>query len=159
MNYFNEENKNKIIEKNKQSKMIFLIVLCVFVIASLLVLLFKNIIGNTFSLISLIILTSIFFSYTLIFIQVYKINKRIIELHNKDTNNAILITGTIKSILSINTINQLQYHRIVVETNDGDRQLFLYDGINVSYNIGDKKNLKVCGNIILGEENYEETID
>lgn len=159
MNYFNEDNKNKIIEKNKKSKMIFLIVLCVFVIASLLVLLFKNIIGNTFSLISLIILTSIFFSYTLIFIQVYKLNKRIIELHNKDTNNAILITGTIKSILSINTINQLQYHRIVVETNDGDRQLFLYDGINVSYNIGDKKNLKVCGNIILGEENYEETID
>lgn len=159
MNYFNEENKNKIIEKNKKSKMIFLIVLCVFVIVSLLVLLFKNIIGNTFSLISLIILTSIFFSYTLIFIQVYKLNKRIIELHNKDTNNAILITGTIKSILSINTINQLQYHRIVVETNDGDRQLFLYDGINVSYNIGDKKNLKVCGNIILGEDNYEETID
>ena len=159
MNYFNEDNKNKIIEKNKKSKMIFLIVLCVFVIASLLVLLFKNIIGNTFSLISLIILTSIFFSYTLIFIQVYKLNKRIIELHNKDTNNAILITGTIKSILSINTINQLQYHRIVVETNNGDRQLFLYDGINVSYNIGDKKNLKVCGNIILGEENYEETID
>ena len=159
MNYFNEENKNKIIEKNKKSKMIFLIVLCVFVIVSLLVLLFKNIIGNTFSLISLIILTSIFFSYTLIFIQVYKLNKRIIELHNKDTNNTILITGTIKSILSINTINQLQYHRIVVETNDGDRQLFLYDGINVSYNIGDKKNLKVCGNIILGEENYEETID
>ena len=159
MNYFNEENKNKIIEKNKQSKMIFLIVLCVFVIVSLLVLLFKNIIGNTFSLISLIILTSIFFSYTLIFIQVYKLNKRIIELHNKDTNNTILITGTIKSILSINTINQLQYHRIIVETNDGDRQLFLYDGINVSYNIGDKKNLKVCGNIILGEENYEETID
>ena len=159
MNYFNEDNKNKIIEKNKKSKMIFLIVLCVFVIVSLLVLLFKNIIGNTFSLISLIILTSIFLSYTLIFIQVYKLNKRIIELHNKDTNNAILITGTIKSILSINTINQLQYHRIVVETNDGDRQLFLYDGINVSYNIGDKKNLKVCGNIILGEENYEETID
>ena len=159
MNYFNEENKNKIIEKIKKSKMIFLIVLCVFVIVSLLVLLFKNIIGNTFSLISLIILTSIFFSYTLIFIQVYKINKRIIELHNKDTNNTILVTGTIKSILSINTINQLQYHRIVVETNDGDRQLFLYDGINVSYNIGDKKNLKVCGNIILGEENYEETID
>lgn len=159
MNYFNEENKNKIIEKNKKSKMIFLIVLCVFVIVSLLVLLFKNIIGNTFSLISLIILTSIFLSYTLIFIQVYKLNKRIIELHNKDTNNAILITGTIKSILSINTINQLQYHRIVVETNDGDRQLFLYDGINISYNIGDKKNLKVCGNIILGEENYEETID
>ena len=159
MNYFNEENKNKIIEKNKKSKMIFLIVLCVFVIVSLLVLLFKNIIGNTFSLISLIILTSIFFSYTLIFIQVYKLNKRIIELHNKDTNNTILVTGTIKSILSINTINQLQYHRIVVETNDGDRQLFLYDGINVSYNIGDKKNLKVCGNIILGEENYEETID
>ena len=159
MNYFNEENKNKIIEKNKKSKMIFLIVLCVFVIVSLLVLLFKNIIGNTFSLISLIILTSIFFSYTVIFIQVYKLNKSIIELHNKDTNNTILITGTIKSILSINTINQLQYHRIVVETNDGDRQLFLYDGINVSYNIGDKKNLKVCGNIILGEENYEETID
>lgn len=159
MTYFNEENKNKIINKNKKSKIIFLIVFCVFVIVSLLILLFKNIIGNTISLISLIILTSIFLSYTLIFVQVYKLNKRIIELHNKDTNNTILVKGTIKSILSINTINQLQYHRIVIETNDGDRQLFLYDGINVSYNIGDKKNLKVTGNIILGEENYEETID
>lgn len=159
MNYFNEKSKSVLISKMKKSKIIFLIVLCVFIVVSLLVLLSKNIIGNTISLIILIVLTAIFFSYLLVFVQVYKLNKRIIELHNKEVDNTVLVTGTIKNILSINTINQLQYHRIVVETNDGDRQLFLYDGINVSYNIGDKKNLKVCGNIILGEENYEETID
>lgn len=114
MNYFNEKSKSVLISKIKKSKIIFLIVLCVFIVVSLLVLLSKNIIGNTISLITLIVLTAIFLSYLLVFVQVYKLNKRIIELHNKEADNTVLVTGTIKNILSINTINQLQYHRIEI---------------------------------------------
>lgn len=159
MNYFKEEEKTNLINKLKKSKVIFLIVLSVFIIASILVLFLKNTIGNLVSLILLIIFSAVFFSYLLVYIQVYNFNKRLVNLYEKDSNNSSLITGTIKSILSINTINQLQYKKIIISTNDGDRQLFLYDALDITYEIGEKKVLKVCGNIIIGEDNYEETIN
>ena len=159
MTYFKEENKNKILNKNKKSKVIFLILLSVYIILSLLFVIFRKQIGNNISLVILIALTSIFFSYMLVFVQLLNFHKKELELYEKANSNYSYIKGTVKDILAITTINQLPYIRILLNTDSGERQLFLYKGLNISYNINENKNLMVIGNIILGENDYEKTIN
>lgn len=151
MLYFKEEDKTKLINNNKQLMKLFVVFSVFFVILSLLFIVIRNLIFNYVSLISVIILSTLYFSFLLCFIKHYNKQKRIIELYNKLSNNEKTINVVIKKVLDNITIDRLLFKKIIVEIQGKEKQLYLYEPFNITYRENDEKILIVSNNFIKGE--------
>ena len=54
------------------------------------------------------------------------------------------------------TINQMLFNKIVLETINGIRQLYLLNDLKINLNINEKKRFIISGNYIKGEIPFEE---
>lgn len=156
MIYFNKELKLNLTCQNKKTTTIFIIISIFFILSTVLTIIFKNLFGNTLSLILEIIISSFYFSYLLIYIKILFTNKRYIEFLTKLENSDELIEGIIKENSNNITINQMLFNKIVLETINGIRQLYLLNDLNVKLNINEKKRFIISGNYIKGEIPFEE---
>ena len=66
-------------------------------------------------------------------------NKRYIEFLTKIENSGEIIEGIIKENSNNITINQMLFNKLILETINGIRQLYLLNDINVKLNINEKK--------------------
>ena len=156
MIYFNKDLKSNLTYHNKKTTTIFIFISIFFILSTVLTLIFKNLFGNTLSLILEIIISSFYFSYLLIYIKILFTNKRYIEFLTKLENSDELIEGIIKENSNNITINQMLFNKIVLETINGIRQLYLLNDLNVNLNINEKKRFIISGNYIKGEIPFEE---
>ena len=156
MIYFNKDLKSNLTYHNKKTTTIFIFISIFFILSTVLTLIFKNLFGNTLSLILEIIISSFYFSYLLIYIKIKFTNKRYIEFLTKLENSDELIEGIIKENSNNITINQMLFNKIVLETINGIRQLYLLNDLNVKLNINEKKRFIISGNYIKGEIPFEE---
>lgn len=156
MIYFNKDLKSNLTYHNKKTTTIFIFISIFFILSTVLTLIFKNLFGNTLSLILEIIISSFYFSYLLIYIKILFTNKRYIEFLTKLENSDELIEGIIKENSNNITINQMLFNKIVLETINGIRQLYLLNDLNVKLNINEKKRFIISGNYIKGEIPFEE---
>jgi hypothetical protein len=156
MIYFNKELKLNLTCQNKKTTTIFIIISIFFILSTVLTIIFKNSFGNTLSLILEIIISSFYFSYLLIYIKILFTNKRYIEFLTKLENSDELIEGIIKENSNNITINQMLFNKIVLETINGIRQLYLLNDLKINLNINEKKRFIISGNYIKGEIPFEE---
>ena len=156
MIYFNKELKLNLTCQNKKTTTIFIIISNFFILSTVLTIIFKNSFGNTLSLILEIIISSFYFSYLLIYIKILFTNKRYIEFLTKLENSDELIEGIIKENSNNITINQMLFNKIVLETINGIRQLYLLNDLKINLNINEKKRFIISGNYIKGEIPFEE---
>ena len=156
MIYFNKELKSNLTYHNKKTTTIFIFISIFFILSTVLTIIFKNSFGNTLSLILEIIISSFYFSYLLIYIKILFTNKRYIEFLTKLENSDELIEGIIKENSNNITINQMLFNKIVLETINGIRQLYLLYDLKINLNINEKKRFIISGNYIKGEIPFEE---
>ena len=156
MIYFNKELKSNLTYHNKKTTTIFIFISIFFILSTVLTLIFKNLFGNTLSLILEIIISSFYFSYLLIYIKILFTNKRYIEFLTKLENSDELIEGIIKENSNNITINQMLFNKIVLETINGIRQLYLLNDLKINLNINEKKRFIISGNYIKGEIPFED---
>lgn len=156
MIYFNKELKLNLTYQNKKTTTIFIFISIFFILSTVLTIIFKNSFGNTLSLILEIIISSFYFSYLLIYIKILLANKRYIEFLTKLENSDELIEGIIKENSNNITINQMLFKKIVLETINGIRQLYLLYDLKINLNINEKKRFIISGNYIKGEIPFEE---
>lgn len=156
MIYFNKELKLNLTCQNKKTTTFFIIISIFFILSTVLTIIFKNSFGNTLSLILEIIISSFYFSYLLIYIKILFTNKRYIEFLTKLENSDELIEGIIKENSNNITINQMLFNKIVLETINGIRQLYLLNDLKINLNINEKKRFIISGNYIKGEIPFEE---
>ena len=156
MIYFNKDLKSNLTYHNKKTTTIFIFISIFFILSTVLTLIFKNLFGNTLSLILEIIISSFYFSYLLIYIKILFTNKRYIEFLTKLENSDELIEGIIKENSNNITINQMLFNKIVLETINGIRQLYLLNDLKINLNINEKKRFIISGNYIKGEIPFEE---
>lgn len=156
MIYFNKELKSNLTYHNKKTTTIFIFISIFFILSTVLTIIFKNSFGNTLSLILEIIISSFYFSYLLIYIKILLANKRYIEFLTKLENSDELIEGIIKENSNNITINQMLFKKIVLETINGIRQLYLLYDLKINLNINEKKRFIISGNYIKGEIPFEE---
>lgn len=155
MIYFNEtvkENLEKTIKKNHKQ---LIIVSFVFAVFTILCLISINWITETFSLILEIIISTFYGCYLLLFFQILNHNKNVLELHNSMLKNETTINCEIKEILGTQTINRLLFVKVLINTNDGEQIVFLYNEIKPFFSIGDSLVLVLCKNMIKGWLNEE----
>ena len=115
MIYFKEDEKNKLINSNNKSLKLFVIFSIVFVLLTILLILIRNLIYKNISLITLIVISTIYFSYLLCFIQQYVHQKHIINLYNEVNKNEKIIEVVIDKILDTITINRLLFVKVIVK--------------------------------------------
>jgi len=151
MIYFKEDKKNKLINSNNKSLKLFVVFSIVFVLLTILFLLIRNIIYKNISLIVLIIISTIYFSYLLCFIQQYMHQKHIINLYNEINKNEKIIEVVIDKILDTITINRLLFVKVIVKNEHFTKQLYLYEPFKNNIKENDTKTLIISGNYIKGE--------
>ena len=151
MIYFKENEKNKLINSNNKSLKLFVVFSIVFVLLTILFLLIRNIIYKNISLIVLIIISTIYFSYLLCFIQQYVHQKHIINLYNEVNKNEKTIEVVIDKILDTITINRLLFVKVIVKNQNFSKQLYLYEPFKNNIQEKDIKTLIISGNYIKGE--------
>lgn len=151
MIYFKEDEKNKLINSNNKSLKLFVVFSIVFVLLTILFLLIRNLIYKNISLIVLIIISTIYFSYLLCFIQQYMHQKHIINLYNEINKNEKIIEVVIDKILDTITINRLLFVKVIVKNEYFTKQLYLYEPFKNNIQENDTKSLIISGNYIKGE--------
>ena len=155
MIYFTGTEKQNILSKNKNTIIILLSITSLFVIVTPLIVILNDKIGSNISMVLEIIISTLYLSYLLITIQFILNNKRLIALFDKLTASEEIIEGEIIENSQIITINQLTFIKILINTQDGLRQLYLFEQFKTKYNDDKFKKLIITGNYIKGELNNE----